>query len=77
MHSFGKLIAKYLSRRLALVLNDLVHPYQSTFIKGWSIHDNFRAIHLTCKALHLKKRSCLLLKIDIVKAFDSVIGLSF
>ena len=26
MHSFGKLIAKCLARRLALVLNDLVHP---------------------------------------------------
>lgn len=39
---------------------------------GRSIHNNFRAIHLTCKALHQKKRSCLLLKIDIAKAFDSV-----
>jgi len=45
MHSFGKLIAKCLARRrLALVLNDLVHPCQSAFIQGRSIHDNFRAI---------------------------------
>jgi hypothetical protein len=72
MHSFGKLIAKCLACRLALVLNDLVHPYQSTFIQGRSIHDNFHAVHLTCKTLHLKKRSYLLLKIDIAKAFISV-----
>jgi hypothetical protein len=32
MHSFGKLIAKCLARRLALVLNDLVHLCQSAFI---------------------------------------------
>ena len=71
MHSFGKLIAKCLARRLALVLNDLVHPCQSAFIQGRSIHDNFRAVQLTCKTLHQKKQSCLL-KIDIAKAFDSV-----
>ena len=51
MHSFGKLIAKCLARRLALVLNDLVHPCQSAFIQGRSIHDNFHAVHLTCKTL--------------------------
>ena len=67
MHNFGKLIAKCLARRLALV-----HPSQSAFIQGRSIHDNFRAVQLTCKTLHQKKQSCLLLKIDIAKAFDSV-----
>jgi len=67
MYSFGKLIAKCLARRL-----DLVHPCQSAFIQGRSIHDNFHAVHLTYKTLHQKKCSCLLLKIDIVKAFDSV-----
>lgn len=72
MHSFGKLVAKCLARRLAMVLNELVHPPQSAFIQGRSIHDNFRAVQLTCKALHSKKASCILLKIDIAKAFDSV-----
>lgn len=32
VHSFSKLITKCLARRLALVLNDLVHPSQSAFI---------------------------------------------
>jgi hypothetical protein len=72
MHSFGKLVAKCLARRLALVLNDLVRPSQSVFIQGRSIHDNFRAVHLTRKALHSRKRSCILLKIDFTKAFNSV-----
>lgn len=72
MHSFGKLVTKCLARRLALVLNELVHPSQSAFIQGRSIHDNFRAVQLTCKALHSRKANCILLKIDIAKAFDSV-----
>lgn len=72
MHSFGKLVAKCLARRLALALNDLVHPSQSAFIQGRLMHDNFRSVQLTCKTLHRKKQSCLLLKIDIAKAFDSV-----
>jgi hypothetical protein len=70
IHSFGKLVTKCLSHRLALVLNELVHPSQSAFIQGRSIHDNFRAVHLTCKALQQSRRSHVLLKIDIAKAFD-------
>jgi hypothetical protein len=42
------------------------------FMKGRSIHDNFQSVQLTCKTLHSKNRSCLLLKIDIAKDFDSV-----
>jgi hypothetical protein len=72
MHRFGKLVTKCLARRLALVLNELVHPSQSAFIQGGSIHDNLRAVHLTCKALQQSRRSHILLKIDIAKAFDSV-----
>lgn len=72
IHSLGKLITKCLARRLAMVLNELVHPSQSTFIQGRSIQDNFRVVHLTCKALHRSRRSHMLLKIDIAKAFDSV-----
>lgn len=72
IRSFSKLVTKCLARRLALVLNDLVHPSQSAFIQGRSIHDNVRSVQLICKTLHRKKKSCLLLKLDIAKAFDSI-----
>lgn len=49
-----------------------VHDNQSAFIKGRSIHDNFRYVHSTAKDLHARKKPRLLLKIDIAKAFDSV-----
>lgn len=72
IHSFSKLLTKCLANRLATVLDDLIRQNQSAFIKGRCIHDNFRVVRLSCKALHKRKIPSLLLKIDIAKAFDSV-----
>lgn len=72
IHSFGKLITKCLARRLGAVLDSLVRPNQTAFIRGRCIHDNFHAVQLACKAIHAKRVPCVLLKIDIAKAFDSV-----
>ena len=72
IHSFGKLITKCLANRLARVLHGLVRSNQSAFIKGRSIHDNFRNVHLTCVEIHRHHTPCVLLKVDIAKAFDSV-----
>jgi hypothetical protein len=72
IHSFSKLVTKCLANRLASVLDGLVHRNQSAFIKGRCIHDNFRAVRLSCKALHKKHEPSVLLKIDIAKAFDSM-----
>lgn len=72
IHSFGKLVAKCLANRLSRFLNDLVRPNQSAFIRGRSIHDNFRTVQLTVRLLHSTRRPSILLKIDIAKAFDTV-----
>lgn len=72
MHSFSKLFAKCLARRLARRLRDIVTPNQSAFIKGRSIHDNFRAVQLACRWLYCRRSPTIPLKIDIAKAFDSV-----
>ena len=72
IHSFGKLITKCLANRLAPVLGRLVLPNQSAFIKGRCLHDNVRDVQLACRAIHKGKTPCVLLKIDIAKAFDSV-----
>lgn len=72
IHSFSKLFAKCLARRLAPRLKDIVVPNQSAFIRDWSIHDNFRTVQLACRWLHCRKFPTILLKIDIAKAFDSV-----
>jgi exonuclease III len=72
MHSFSKLFAKCLARRLAPWLQRIVANNQSAFIKGRLIHDNFRAVQLACRWLHARRFPAVLLKIDIAKAFDSV-----
>jgi hypothetical protein len=72
IHSFNKLVAKTLSMRLSLFMDELVMPNQSPFICGRAIHDNFRAVQSTTKLLHVRKRSTILMKVDIAKAFDTV-----
>jgi hypothetical protein len=68
IHGIGKLI---LANRLATVIGPMVHPSQSAFIKGHSIHESFRFVHSSAR-LHVKKKPTVLLKVDLAKAFDSV-----
>jgi len=72
MHSFSKLFAKCLARRLALRLWEIMAPNHSAFIHGCSIHDNFRAVQLACHWLHSNNSPAVLLKVDIAKAFNLV-----
>lgn len=67
IHSFGKLLTKCLANRLASTLDQLVLKNQ-----GRSIHDNFREVQLACQEIHKRRMPCILLKVDIAKAFDSV-----
>jgi hypothetical protein len=69
-HSFGKLVAKCLAVRLSMVLDKLVHANQSAYIRGRSIHDNFRTVQLTCQPLHSIGTPSVPMKIDIARAFD-------
>jgi hypothetical protein len=72
IHSFSKLFAKLLSSRLASHIHRLVLPNQSAFICGRAIHNNFQAVQSSAKLLHARGISCVLLKVDIAKAFDVV-----
>jgi hypothetical protein len=72
IHSFGKLITKCLARRLAPLLDTLVRPNQTTFIRRRCTHDNFQLVCLSCKTIHAARVPCVLLKLDIAEAFDLV-----
>jgi hypothetical protein len=72
VHSFAKLVAKLLATRLALRMPKLVSAKQSAFIRGRCIHDNFVLVRQSVVALHRKKITALLLKLDMAKAFDSI-----
>jgi hypothetical protein len=72
IHVLGKLFLKVLANRLAHRLEDLVHASQSTFVKSRFIQDNFKFVQAIAKLLHARRKSSLLLKVDIVCAFDSM-----
>ncbi|XP_073355553.1 uncharacterized protein [Aegilops tauschii subsp. strangulata] len=72
IHLIAKLFAKVLSLRLAPRLGELVSVNQSTFIAGRSVHDNFLLVQQTARVLHNIKAPCVLLKLDIARAFDLV-----
>ena len=72
IHVVAKIIAKILSIRLTLHMNNLVSNAQSAFIKSRSIHDNFMCVRNLARRLHKCRTLSLLFKLDIRKAFDSV-----
>jgi hypothetical protein len=72
IHSVGKLFSKVLANGLAPMIGNLVHPSITTFIKGHFIQDNFRYVQTSTKPLHARRQPCLLLKMDITWAFDSM-----
>jgi hypothetical protein len=72
VHSFAKLVTKVLANRLAGRMHGMVSLNQSAFIKKRFIQDNFMLVQQTARFLHQQKQPCLLLNLDISKAFNSV-----
>ena len=72
VHSFAKLISKLMATKLAPQLKSLVAFNQNAFIKGRSIHDNFKFVQRAAVLLKRRKIPKMLLKLDISKAFDTV-----
>ncbi|KAE8783881.1 hypothetical protein D1007_42632 [Hordeum vulgare] len=72
-HGAVNIFDKVLPLRVIDDLPSLVGVHQSAFVRGRSIHDNFMMVQGTAKKLHSLKKSVVMLKLDISKAFDSVL----
>ena len=72
IHSIAKIVTKMLALRLGPFMDVLVSKAQSAFIKERSIHDNFLYVKNLATRLHKSKTPCLMFKLDIRKAFDSM-----
>jgi len=75
INSFSELFSKALADCLAVPLKLMVRHNQSAFIKNRHIQDNFRYIQAAAKILHGEHIPSLHIKLDITKAFVSVMGL--
>jgi hypothetical protein len=73
IHSFAKLLSKILALCLAPRMQELISPNQNAFIRGRSIHDNFKYVQRAAVLIRKKKIPKLLLKLDVSKAFGTVV----
>jgi hypothetical protein len=67
-----KLVAKALAKRLAKVMDPLVASTQSAFLKGRFLVDGVMVVNELVDFAKKAGKSCLILKVDFEKAYDSV-----
>jgi hypothetical protein len=67
-----KLLAKVLARRLAGVMNTIISPSQSAFLKGRHLVDGVLVVNELVDFAKKAKKECLIFKVDFEKAYDSV-----
>lgn len=72
IHSVAKMVSKILAMRLAPRMNELVSTDQNAFIRGRSIHDNYKYVQRTAVLYRKRKVPRILLKLDVSKAFDTL-----
>jgi hypothetical protein len=67
-----KLIAKVLAKRLALVMDSIIAPNQSAFLKGRNLVDGAVVVNEVVEAAKKMMKDCMIFKVDFEKAYDSV-----
>lgn len=67
-----KLVAKVVEARLGAVMDKLISPTQSAFLKGRQLVDGVAVVNEVVDLAWKKKNVCLILKVDFEKAYDSV-----
>ena len=67
-----KLLAKVLVRRLASVMNSIISPSQSAFLKGRHLVDEVLVINELVDYAKKANKECLIFKVDFEKVYDSV-----
>lgn len=72
LNGIQKILSKVLANRLELIMNDLISPSQSVFLKGRSISDAFVAVSEILGWGSKKAIEGVALKVDFEKAYDRI-----
>nr|CAD1829323.1 unnamed protein product [Ananas comosus var. bracteatus] len=72
IHGLAKIISKVLATRLQSFMAQLINPFQTAFIRGRHILDNFFAAHILVHHLHSSNSQAAIFKIDFERAFDHI-----
>ena len=67
-----KIISKVIVNRLKPLLPNLISPEQSGFIEGRQILEGFILVHEVIHSLKRTMRSGMMIKLDVVKAYDKL-----
>jgi len=65
-----KIVSKIIASRLKLLLPLIISPEQSGYVEGRQITDGIILTHEIIHSLKISKKPCMLLKLDLSKAFD-------
>jgi hypothetical protein len=66
-----KILAKVLARRLVGVMNSIISPTQSAFLKCTNLVDGVLVVNELVDYAKKMKKQCLIFKVDFEKAYDS------
>jgi hypothetical protein len=67
-----KIVAKVLANRLAKVMNSIIAPNQSAFLKGRNLVDGVLVVNEVIDLAKKSGKECMVFKVDFEKAYDSV-----
>ena len=67
-----KIVAKILSLRMKMVLHKVIDVRQSTFLAGRDLMDSVLVANVVLEEVKRRKSSCIFVKVDYEKAYDSV-----
>ena len=67
-----KIITKVLMNRLSKVVNPIISPIQTAFVKGRYIMEGVVILHEAINSIKMKKQNAMLFKVDFEKAYDKI-----